>query len=104
MRKALPIVLTLVIGVFSLMAYFVPHRAISNLQQHLADWIPVHIDVDEQPEVQRRYSVAAQPTLFVLSPKGKPLARFEGTMPAQTFLQFLQSSAKRYRQGSSPST
>jgi hypothetical protein len=45
MHKALPIFITLVIGLFVFVAYFVPHRSLNHLQQRLADWIPVVVAI-----------------------------------------------------------
>ena len=70
----------------------------AEVAEILAGWTPVHIDVDQQPQVASRFGVESVPTFFVLSPhEGRPLVRFEGALSAKDFITFLQAAQKQHR-------
>ncbi len=41
MRRTLPLVLTFVVGMYPIFAFFVPHRYVSNLNQDLDTWLVI---------------------------------------------------------------
>ncbi len=41
MRRTLPLFLTFVVGMFPIFAFFVPHRAVSDLNQQLDTWLVI---------------------------------------------------------------
>jgi thiol:disulfide interchange protein len=61
----------------------------------LTDWVPVHIDLDANKDLARKYQVEAVPTLIVLSPAGKEVARTEGAMALEEFGAFLASAQSK---------
>ncbi len=60
-----------------------------QVQEALADFISVHIDVDAQPEVANRHGVEMLPTLVVLDHQGTVRAHWPGGMSAAELLRFL---------------
>jgi len=66
----------------------------AEVGEALANWIPVSIDVDEDPKTSDVFGIQSMPTLVILSPHGKELARHEGTMSVQEFLRFIRSAEK----------
>jgi len=69
----------------------------------LADWVPVHIDVDAHPRLAEKYEVEALPTSIVLSPEGGQISRLEGSMSSEQFLQFLEKSRTLRQSSTNPS-
>lgn len=61
----------------------------------LADWIPVHIDVDKQKELSRKYQIDSMPTFVVLSPTGKEVNRVSGALRIEEFIAFLASTSAK---------
>jgi len=61
----------------------------------LSDWVPVHIDVDENARLATKYGVSGVPTFVALSPGGKEIARAEGAMSLQQFAAFLAQAQSR---------
>ncbi|MCL2330010.1 MAG: thioredoxin family protein [Phycisphaerae bacterium] len=55
----------------------------------LKSWVPVHIDVDKNPEIIRKYQSYALPTFIVLSPSGHEVTRISGGMSDSQFAAFL---------------
>ena len=66
----------------------------AKVAKALANWVPVSIDVDQNPGTADGYAVQNLPTLVVLNAGGQELARREGAMSAQDFLRFIQWAEK----------
>jgi thiol:disulfide interchange protein len=64
----------------------------------LSDWIPVHVDIDEQRQLARQYEISGVPTLVALSPEGKEIARAGGVLSLEEFGQFLASAEAQLNQ------
>lgn len=58
----------------------------------LTGWVPVHVDVDEEKQVARKYDISGVPTFIALSPEGKEIARTTGGLSLSQFAQFLASA------------
>ena len=54
-------------------------------------WIMVHIHGDKQEAVAKKYKIEAYPTLMIMSPKGKVVAREIGGHNPGDFLKWMQS-------------
>ena len=54
-------------------------------------WIMVHIDGDKQEAVAKKYKIEAYPTLIMMSPKGKIVAREIGGQNPGDFLKWMKS-------------
>jgi thioredoxin-related protein len=63
-----------------------------EVQKALADFVTVHVDVDRQARTAEAFGVQFLPTMVVVTDKGKALARFEGGLNKEQFLQFLSSA------------
>jgi protein disulfide-isomerase len=55
-----------------------------------SSYIPVRIDVDEQPDLARRYRVETIPAFFILDPAGSPLKSIDHAMEAEETLAWLR--------------
>ncbi len=51
-----------------------------------ANYIPVKIDVDKNPQIVSEYKVYGYPTMVILNPNGIEIKRFSGYRDADTFL------------------
>ena len=51
--------------------------------------VPVHVDVDAQPDVARRYGIPVLPTLVLTDASGRETRRIEGLLSADEFRQWL---------------
>ncbi len=60
-----------------------------QVQEALAGFVSVHIDVDTQPEVATRHGVEMLPTLMVLDHQGTVRAHWVGGMSAAELILFL---------------
>lgn len=60
--------------------------------QALSTWVSASFDVDADPQTADAFGIQSLPTLVILSPQGRQIARREGVMSVQEFLQFLQSA------------
>ena len=58
-------------------------------------FVPVLIDIDKQPKLAGKYSVASIPTVIFLDSKGKVLARSEGYIDAPTFLKVMDEAKRK---------
>jgi thiol:disulfide interchange protein len=61
----------------------------------LANWVAVHIDLDQNSELARKYQVSGVPTFIVLSPAGKEVDRTDGRLSLQELAAFLASAQSR---------
>jgi thioredoxin-like negative regulator of GroEL len=55
----------------------------------LSDWVPVKVNCDENEAVAARYGIEAYPTIVALSPQGEIITGFQGTAPAEDFIDWL---------------
>ena len=60
--------------------------------ESLKNWVPIKIDIDQQPKTKQAYMVDALPTFIIFSPAGRQIKRFEGTMPAEEFVKVIKSA------------
>ena len=54
-------------------------------------WVMVRVDIDDQENVAKKYKITAVPTLMIMSPKGKVVAREMGGQDAGGFLKWMKS-------------
>lgn len=54
-------------------------------------WVMVRVDIDDQEKVAEKYKITAVPTLLIMSPQGKVVAREVGGQNAGTFLKWMKS-------------
>jgi len=66
----------------------------AEVRKALKQFIPVKLDLTRENDVSRdlrkKYRVMGMPTVLVLSPEGRELGRFEGYMPPDQVIRFLQ--------------
>jgi len=60
-----------------------------EVAQALANWVPVSIDVDRDSKTADAYGIQGIPAFVVLTPKGEPLTRRDGSMSAEAFIHFI---------------
>jgi len=63
------------------------------VQNALAGYIPVKVDVDAQAELADRFQVQALPTYVVLDASGTPVRAAVGFQDAESFSRFLRRAA-----------
>lgn len=63
------------------------------VQKALEDFVPVRIDLEDHPEIGRRYQIQATPTYLVLTPDGTPVNVLVGAQSVEDFVSFLHLSA-----------
>ena len=61
-----------------------------EVEAALRGFVPVKVDLDQQPEVARQFAVEAIPAYVVLDPAGAPVAAWDGAMPPAHFLSQLK--------------
>jgi len=54
------------------------------------DFIPVEVDVDQEPDLSKTFRVTYIPTFVMVSPQGKEIMRLKGVIPRQRFLHMLR--------------
>jgi len=70
-----------------------------RVRSALAEFVAVHVDVDAQKAIAIQHGVSMLPTFVVMDHKGGVLAKFEGAMPAEQLLGFLDAHRRvRVRQ------
>ena len=62
----------------------------SSVADALKSFVPVKIDVDQQPQLARDYHVSSIPMFFVMDEKGNILKSRDGAMEAEEFTAWLQ--------------
>ena len=62
------------------------------VQRSLADFVPVRVNVAQNPDLAQRYFVQVTPTYAVLGPSGKLVARTDGYHTEEMFVAFLQQA------------
>lgn len=55
----------------------------------LKDWVPIHVDVDENRRVAASYDVGILPTLLFLTPDGEVIERHEGALSLEQIAQVI---------------
>jgi thiol:disulfide interchange protein len=60
-------------------------------------FVPVLINVEKQPELQRRFKFTAIPTIIFLDSKGRVLGQHTGRVYAPQFLQMMTEAQKRQK-------
>ncbi|NLX13169.1 MAG: thioredoxin fold domain-containing protein [Phycisphaerales bacterium] len=63
----------------------------TDVQQALADWVVLDVDVDTNRDLVAVYRVSGPPTYVILSPQGMESGRQEGALPATELLTFMQA-------------
>ncbi|MCA9268559.1 MAG: hypothetical protein KDA41_08820, partial [Planctomycetales bacterium] len=63
----------------------------SAVQDELQNWVPVHLDVDDDPAAATQLAVSSIPALRILSPDGRLVASREGFLEAGELAAWLQS-------------
>lgn len=61
----------------------------ANVQKRVADFVPLKIDVDRQPEIAQRYGIEGLPTTMVVDAEGKPVTTAVGYLDPERFLKVL---------------
>lgn len=70
-----------------------------NLAKYInMNFVPVHIDVDEEPKVGEILEVSKLPCTIVLSPEADLLGRYEGFCQPNQFHQKLTAAQKLHRE------
>lgn len=64
----------------------------SQVQSSLAEFVPLKIDVDRQPEVASRYGIEALPTTVVVDSTGKQVTKAVGYLDPKSFLAVLNAA------------
>jgi thioredoxin-related protein len=54
------------------------------------DFIPVEVDVDQEPALSKTFQVSYIPTFVLVSPQGKEIMRLKGVIPRQRFMHMLR--------------
>ncbi len=67
----------------------------AKVQQRMAGFVPLKIDVDRQPEIAQRYGIEGLPTTAVVDADGKPVARAVGYLDPDGFLKVLDAAGQR---------
>ncbi|UCD28636.1 MAG: thioredoxin family protein [Planctomycetota bacterium] len=70
--------------------------SLQKVADSLANWVPIKIDVEKQPQLEQRYNVQALPTFVILSPDGREIRRREETMSSKMFIEFVKSTEKEH--------
>ena len=74
-------------------------------QPHVAaalerDYVPIKVDVDGAPALQRAFRITQWPTDVVINPQGEVVAKLSCPQSAEAYLGQLQTLARHYRQTS----
>ncbi len=64
----------------------IEHAAV---QKELERWVPVHLDVDEEPAAAKKMAVSAIPALRIVTPDGRVVGQQDGLMPAEVLSAWL---------------
>ncbi len=74
------------------------------VQKQLELWVPVHIDVDKQPDVAARMAVSGIPAVRILTPDGRVVGQHEGLIKSADLAEWLsrQLETVRTESGSTP--
>ncbi len=67
-------------------------EVIGLLKSH---FIPVEVDVDQDPALSKTFQVTYIPTFVMVSPQGKEIMRLKGVVPRQRFLSMLRYVSER---------
>jgi thiol-disulfide isomerase/thioredoxin len=74
------------------------HKARPAVEQLIRDGYPVkRIDIDEEPDLQRRYRVEGVPAFIVVDRDGRELGRISGPQSAKELARFYKTSAAKTR-------
>ncbi len=57
-------------------------------------FVAVKVDVDQEPDLKKRFKIEGLPTIVFLSPGGEELARLEGFRPPEVFLKEARKPAE----------
>lgn len=67
----------------------------ANVQKRVADFVPLKIDVDRQPEIAQRYGIEGLPTTMVVDAEGKPVTSAVGYLDPERFLKVLGGAGEQ---------
>jgi thiol-disulfide isomerase/thioredoxin len=74
------------------------HKARPAVEQLIRDGYPIkRIDIDEEPDLQRRYRVEGVPAFIVVDREGRELGRISGPRSASELARFYKTSAAKAR-------
>jgi thioredoxin-like negative regulator of GroEL len=62
----------------------------------LHNWIVVKVSVNDQPDLAKAFNVSAIPTVVLLQPNRKEIARAAGFMPPTDFVRFIKEHRVGY--------
>ena len=62
-----------------------------GVEAALRDYVPVKVDIDEHPDLARKYNVDGIPAYVLLDPGGNTLRTSSGAMPPGEFVAWLRS-------------
>jgi thiol:disulfide interchange protein len=62
-----------------------------GVEAALRDYVPVKVDIDEQPDLARLFTIDGVPTFVVLDREGHSTKRMTGALPPREFLEWLKS-------------
>ena len=65
----------------------------------LEEYVPVHVDLATERGLADRYGVFAAPTYAVIDSHGRLIARRDGYVPVDAFVEFLRSASKMTLEG-----
>jgi thiol:disulfide interchange protein len=68
-----------------------------KVQQRLAGFVPLKIDVDKQPKLAAKYGITAMPTTLVVDATGKPITGALGYLEAADYLAVLNKAKTAVR-------
>ncbi len=73
------------------------------IPQWLAErYVPVAVDIDEQPNLARQLGTKLVPTVLLLTPAGEKLLKFYGFLAAASMADNLQQTLTAWRKGELP--
>jgi thioredoxin-like negative regulator of GroEL len=67
----------------------------ARVKEAMGAFVPVKIDIDQQPDVARRYSIDSVPRVLVLDRAGNIRASIEGLTEADAMVQWLANVTAR---------
>lgn len=65
-----------------------------DVEQAMQDFVPVKIDIDDQPAIAQQYGIRSVPTYAVLNGDGRPVRASMGAIPPDEFINWLGDESR----------